>query len=517
MFKKVLRKSFMAVLAVFLFSTFCQAAPNVKMLDYDVVVVGGGGSGSCAALAAAQAGVKVLVIEKGRKLGGSSALTKGMMGVNTSLQKARNMHLAPKEIFKRMEDYTHLLFNARLGRMTVEKSAETIDWLMDNGVKLWLPGLPQQYAHDAEEPIIYHMWDGHQGMAALQSAIVKAGGDLLLQTEARKIHTNEDGSMKGVRAVGHDGTVYEISAKAVIVATGGYIGNNAMLKKNGIVGHPMGWLPNDGVGMEIAWEAGATKYKENVTEYHGTGIVTDDNRESVLFPRLEPLIHIPIMWVDPTGQRYYNEDYVYDNALVSHALVSIGGEGMVVFDQAMVDTFMKEKTGLTDSFAQIRALTDEHGFNGPLPTLQKDLDAGIEEGIAYKGETLEELAEKADFLKDEFVLQVKNYNGFVKAKNDEQFYKSSKSLKYPISEGPFYALKVITYNLTTIGGIKINEKLEAVTPDFKPIKGLYAVGNVAGGLYSDSYMVIEGLTMGFASISGRMAGINSAEFVKTLQ
>ncbi len=512
---RYLHKVCMAVVAVLCVATLGQAAATVQTLDYDVVVVGGGGSGACAGLSAAQAGAKVLVIEKGRQLGGSSALTKGMMGVNTSLQKARHMELTPKDIFKRMEDYTHLLFNARLGRMTVEKSADTIDWLMDNGVKLWLPGRPQQYAHDAEEPIIYHMWDGHQGMAALQAAIVKAGGDLLLRTEATKIYTNADGSMKGVHAEGDDGTLYEINAKAVVVATGGYIGDNAMLKANGIVGHPMGWLPSDGVGLKMAWAAGATKYKEEVTQYHGTGIVTADNRESVLFPKLEALIHIPILWVDQTGQRYYNEDYVYDNALVSHALVSIGGEGMVVFDQKMVDTFSKEKVGLTDSFAQIRGI--EGGFAGPLPTLQQDLEAGVSEGIVFKGKNLEELAAKAGFLKDEFIDQVADYNTYVANKDDQQFFKSAKSLLYPVSEGPFYALKVVTYNLTTIGGIKVNEKLEAVTPDFKPIKGLYAAGNVVGGLYSDSYMVIEGLTMGFAAISGREAGTNSAEYAKSLR
>ena len=521
MLRKVLLRCLMVLLSLMMVSSFCHAGTRLTLdsMDYDVVVIGGGGSGACAALAAAQAGAKVLVVEKGRKLGGTTQFTKGMLGIDTSLQRARHMQLTPREIFEQMEDYTHLLFNARLGKMMVENSGPTIEWLLENGVKLWLPGKPQQYAHasGAEEPILYHMWDGHQGMAALQSAIEQAGGDILVRAEGNKIYTTEDGAMSGVRAETEAGDVYHINAKAVIVATGGYIGNNEMMKNAGIVGHPMSWLPNDGVGLKIAWEAGATKFKTNLTEYHATGIVDEDNRESLLFPRLEPLIHIPILWVDQTGQRYYNEDYVYDNALVSHALVSIGGEGLVIFDQAMVNKFTKEKTGLTDSFAQIRAIKDVNGFNGPLPTLQKDLEAGIKEGIVFKGKTLEALAENAGFLKSEFVEQVKDYNEYVKNKDDKQFYKSAKNLKYSVSEGPFYALKVVTYNLTTLGGIKVNEKLEAVTPDFKPIKGLYAVGNVAGGLYSDSYMTIEGLTMGFASTSGRMAGIYSAEFVKSLK
>ena len=513
--KTVLFKGLFVSLYILLIGTPASAAITPDALDYDVVVIGGGGSGSCAALAAAQVGVKVLVIEKGRKLGGSSQFTKGMLGINTSLQKARHMHLTPKAIFKRMENYTHLFFNGRLAKVTVDNSADTIEWLLDNGAKLWLPGRPQQYAHDAEKPILYHMWDGQQGMAALQSAIEKAGGDILLRAEARKIYTHEDGSMQGVRAVTDKGVVYDIRTRAVIVATGGYLGNNKMMKENGIVGHPMGWLPSDGLGLKIAYEAGATRFKEEITLYHGTGIVTADNRESALFPKLEPLIRIPILWVDPTGQRYYNEDHVYDNAFVSHALVSIGGQGMVVFDHALVDQFTKGKIGLTDSFAQIRGIAG--GESGPLPTLQADLEAGIKDGIVYKGKNLEALADQAGFLKKEFIRKVSQYNGYVKTKDDKQFYKSAESLRYPVRQGPFYALKVVTYNLSTIGGIKVNEKLEAVTTDFRPIKGLYAAGNVASGLYSDSYMTIEGLAMGFATISGRLAGQHSAAFVKSLR
>ncbi|KAA0894293.1 FAD-dependent oxidoreductase [Oryzomonas rubra] len=510
--RSVLRGLLVAV-ALLTAGTVCSAADKAAVTDYDVVVVGGGGSGACAALAAAQSGAKVLVVEKERILSGSSALTKGMMGINTSLQRQHNMKITPMEVFKQMESYTHLLFNARLARTAVEHSGETIEWLMANGVKLWLPVEPQQFAHDAVKPIIYHMWDGHQGMAALTQAIEKAGGTIMYRTEATKLTMNPDGSVGGVQVRSLDGAVTTINAKAVIIATGGFMGNDEMMKKAGIVGHPMGWLANDGVGMKMAWEAGAAKYKENVTEYHGQGIVTKgNNKESILMTKLEPFIHIPILWVDKTGQRYYNEDYVYDNALVSHALVSIGGQGFVVFDQATVDKFKKAKTGMTDSFANIRNIAGKQ--SGPIPQLDQYLEAGVKEGVVHKGRTLEELAANAGFQKEPFLKQIGDYNGYVKKGDDEQFGKAKEHLMYTVAKGPFYALEVMTYNLTTIGGIKVNEHLEAVDENANPVKGLYAVGNVAGGLYSDSYMTVEGLTMGFATISGRLAGLNSAAYVK---
>lgn len=513
-----LLKGLAAVLVSAMVGTLCYASGEPAAADYDVVVVGGGGSGACAALAAAQSGVKVLVVEKERTMHGSSALTKGMMGINTTFQQKERMHITPMEVFHQMENYSHLLMNARLALATVNNSADTIAWMQSNGVKFWLPMEPQQFAHmkDGEVPtIIYHMWDGFQGMAALQSAFEKAGGKVMFRTEGFKVRKGADGAVCGVDVRTQDGQVKTIRTKAVIVATGGYMGNEEMTKAAGIVGHPMGWMFNDGVGMKMAWEAGAAKYKENITEYHGTGIVTKDNKESLLMTKLEPFIHIPLLWVDRTGQRYYNEDHVYDNALVSHALVSIGGQGFVVFDQATVDTFKVAKTGMRDSFAHIRGIPG--AISGPLPRIEEALEAGVKEGTVHKGNTLEELAANAGFQKTPFMAQIQSYNGYVKDGKDGQFGKAKEHLLYPVAKGPFYALEVVTYNLTTIGGIKVNEKLEAVDQESYPVKGLYAVGNVAGGLYSDSYMTVEGLTMGFAAISGRLAGLNSATYVKSLK
>ncbi|MCD8554770.1 FAD-dependent oxidoreductase [Seleniivibrio sp.] len=508
-------KTFLMSFVLLMVSSLCFAATGTVQQSYDVVVIGGGASGAAAALSAAQSGSKVLLIEKARELG-ASQFSSGMMGVNTSLQRARNMKITPLEVFKQMEDYTHLFFNARLARTTVEHSAETIDWLMKNGAKIWLPDMPQQFAHDAEKPIIYHRWNSNQGVKAIGASFEKAGGTVLLRTTGSKILTDANGAVCGVEAVGDDGTKYSFKTKVAIVATGGFLGNQKMMDDMGIVGHPMGWLYNDGDGLKMAWDAGAAKYHETVTEYHGTGIVEKGtNKESVFMPKLESLIHVPILWLDKTGQRYYNEHHVYDNAYVANALVPVGGSGFVVFDQAMLNKFMTSKTGMIDSFANIRNIPGLE--NGPIPNLQKDLEAAMKEGIVFKGNTLEELAAKAGFHKDDFVKQVADYNRYVKTGVDEQFGKPKADLLYPVSKSPFYALEVTAYNLTTIGGIRVNEKLEAVDNDMNPVKGLYAVGNVAGGLYSDSYMTVEGLTAGFAVVSGKLAGENSSAYVKSLK
>ncbi|QUN07092.1 FAD-dependent oxidoreductase [Shewanella yunxiaonensis] len=498
-----------------LVSPLCFAA-GAADVNYDVIVVGAGASGMPAALAAEQGGAKVLLLERGNSIG-ASQFSRGMTGVDTKMQRERGMHVTKDYIFKMMEDYTHLLFNAKLGKLEVNESANTIDWLNKNGANIYLPKENGQLAHVGNEPVIYHQWNSHDSIAALGKTFQKEGGTIMVKTTGRDLIKNADGSLGGVIAEREDGSKVELHGKAVIVATGGFLGNQKMLDEFGIVGHPMGWLYNDGSGIKMSWKFGAAKKGENITEYHGSGICTPDNRESVIFSDLEPLVRIPTLWVAPNGQRYFDEDKVYDNALVANALVPVGGRGWVIYDQATIDHFMTHETGMVDSFANIRPYLNKKADKqaGPLPQLQHFLDLAVKEQSAYKGNTLEDLAKAAGFDTPRFVQQVKDYNSYVKTGVDEQFGKSKKDLMYSVKKGPFYAVNVTAYNLTTIGGVKVNEKLEAIDTHNHPIPGLYAVGNIAGGLYSDSYMLIEGLTAGFATTSGRMAGINAAEWIKS--
>ncbi len=512
---KSMKKLVVAIsFALFPALSFATTAPENE--KYDVIVIGAGASGMPAALAAEQGGAKVLLLERGNALG-ASQFSRGLTGVDTQMQRERGKVATKDSVFKNMENYTHLLFNAKLGKLVVNESSNTIDWLNKYGANIYLPKENGQLAHVGEDkPVIYHQWNSNQAVAKLGEEFQKEGGTVMLKTTGRDLIKNADGSLGGVIAEREDGSRVELKGKSVIIATGGFLGNQAMLDEFGIVGHPMGWLYNDGSGIKMAWKFGADKKGENITEYHGSGITTPDNRESVLFPELEPLIRIPTLWVDPKGQRYYNEEHVYDNALVSNALVPVGGRGWVVYDQATIDHFMKNETGMVDSFANIRPYLNkkENKQAGPLPQLQDWLGKAVKEGSAVQGKTLEELAKNAGFDSNKFVAQVKDYNEYIKTGVDEQFGKSKTGLKYDVKKGPFYAVNVTSYNLTTIGGIKVNEKLEAVDTNENSIPGLYAVGNVAGGLYSDSYMLIEGLTAAFAVISGREAGKNAADYIK---
>ncbi len=89
---------------------------------------------------------------------------------------------------------------------------------------------------------------------------------------------------------------------------------------------------------------------------------------------------------------------------------------------------------------------------------------------------------------------------------------AAKFLKYKVETGPFYALRPRSTTLGTIGGVRVNEKFEAVTRARTPVAGLYVTGNNAGGIYGDSYPTVEGMSAAFAYISGRIAGAAAADY-----
>lgn len=142
-------------------------------------------------------------------------------------------------------------------------------------------------------------------------------------------------------------------------------------------------------------------------------------------------------------------------------------------------------------------------------------DAAVEAGSAFKGSTLEELAASTGMKVEELEETVARYNTMVQNKKDTDYGKSADSLVYEVSEGNYYAFEARAVYLGTVGGVKVNEKLEVIDLDYNAIPGLYVVGSSAGGYYSNgSYPPYEGLACGFAYTSGRIAGENAAQYIQ---
>jgi fumarate reductase flavoprotein subunit len=149
-----------------------------------------------------------------------------------------------------------------------------------------------------------------------------------------------------------------------------------------------------------------------------------------------------------------------------------------------------------------------------LDRFEEDFKKGEANGKAFKADTLKELARKTGMDYEIMQSNIDRYNEFCKVRHDGDFVKPARYMN-PVEKEPFYAIKSVATSLGTLGGIKINEKMQAINDKGEPVPGLYIVGNDAGGMYGDSYdLVMAGSTVGFAVNSGRIAAENIAKEIK---
>jgi fumarate reductase flavoprotein subunit len=197
----------------------------------------------------------------------------------------------------------------------------------------------------------------------------------------------------------------------------------------------------------------------------------------------------------------------------------------IVFDQATVNTIKQKGTiGIVDVYSRWKNKPQSFmEFNEPVDTVALNkqqetpydiapfLKEGEQKGVVVSASTLAELGEKAGMDKQRFEATAKRYADMAGQNKDTDFFKDSKYLS-KLNQGPFYAVKVVTRTLTTLGGVKVNQHTQAVDDNEKVIPGLWAVGSDAGGMYGNSYVMFEGGTLGFAYNSGRIAGESAAAY-----
>ncbi len=147
--------------------------------------------------------------------------------------------------------------------------------------------------------------------------------------------------------------------------------------------------------------------------------------------------------------------------------------------------------------------------------MQKALARGST--AVFSGDSILDLAQKIGANPAVLQATIDEYNQFCEIGHDEMFAKEPQYLR-PLKEPPYYALKVNTVFLGTLGGIKINHRMEVLDKRGRVIPGLYAAGADAGGLYGDSYCFKEtsGAALGFAGNSGRIAGRNVLQYLRSL-
>ena len=468
----------------------------VKEDSAKVVVVGGGAAGMMAAIKLAKNGVDVLVIEKGATIGVANGWNcGGPMASNTSVQKEAGVTITDEMLFNDLTEDAYLTSDSRLLRRVIARTGLQ----RESGLDMFLR--PDNYGAGYRSRHGYNTGKADRP-AFIEKAYLDAGGRLMCETAGDSLIV-ENGDVVGITAKKSDGSIINIKAEAVLLATGGYLGNNKLIKEHwgDIDVNPLGNTLSTGDGLNMAKKAGAMEEESSFAmisnEFGGS------NKKGGIWQRSNGAMTIGIyggMLVDPNGERFFNEFYMANRPL------SVGGEAVLragkfyaVVDQAFVDAV--STVGLFEYLGN-----PENWYVGKmtakgvvLKTLQADLDKAISQGWAVKADTIEECA--AFFKMDKLAETVKTYNAYCEAGKDEEYFKNPIFLK-PIAKAPFYVVEYEPSAWGTLGGVRTDSSLRVLRSDLKPIKGLYAAGVDAGSLYCQPYYQVEGTAVGLAFGSG---------------
>jgi fumarate reductase flavoprotein subunit len=476
-------------------------------MEADVVVVGSGASGLAAALEAAQAGASVIVFEKQPSLGGTSNFFEGVFAVGSAMQKEKYIAYSNDQAFRNFVEYNHWRVDARLVRSLINRSAETIDWLVSHGVEFL-----EVTINMPDAPRTYHVVKG-RGQAVVKALAERAkekGVVIRTASPVKRILKGNKG-LSGV-VVELDGKDTEVACRAVVIASGGYANNAEWIKKYtglelGRTVMPMGNVGKMGDGIRMAWEMGAAAEGMGVLQLIR---VAPFGPEFPFMNTVEGAAIQPVLWVDPKGERFCDEGIAYyDTSLGNVNSRYKQGYTFCLFDDTIKRHFIEKGV-----------------FRGMGQVVQpgcklKDLEEQLEHFLSLNSQeffgahSIEELALKMEV--DQQVLKntVDRYNTFCAQRHDDEFAKDPEYL-IPLNGPRFYAAKARTCFLGTMGGIKINHRTEAVDEYGTPITGLYAAGLDAGGLHAESYSMRDtsGIASAFAINSGRVAGENAAQCLR---
>jgi len=377
----------------------------------------------------------------------------------------------------------------------MDKTSDTIDWLEGLGVEF--RGVSRIYT---EGPLVWHLLKETGGISLMKPLLKRVQSEknvrIFLQSPARSL-IMENGRTAGVVAEDEKGNRVEIRCRAVVIASGGYQDNREWLEKYCKAGEHRGPFmasKQNGHPIRMAWEAGAADDGLGVVQAFMLVPGETNMRSHLVHAALQPYL-----WVNNRGERFCDEGIVWKFPWSANAFArQPKAEAFCVFDEN-TKAYLKERG--------IQYVSGEFLDPGTkLADLDKEIEEAEKKGVAYRADSLKELAGKIGI--DEYRLQatVEEYNGCCDKNLDLVFGKDRLYLQ-SIRSPRFYAIKITHGVLITEGGIKINHKTEVVDREHHVIPGLYAAGCCAGGMVGATYVIsTTGGSLGFSVNSGRMAG-----------
>jgi fumarate reductase flavoprotein subunit len=458
--------------------------------DYDVIVVGGGGSGLTAAHEALAHGARVLIVEAGDKLGGSTNLSGGhVYAAGTSVQRAAGVEGdTPEDAFNYVMMLNQYRLEPAVVRRLCDNAPAVIDWLIGLGVEFPVERL---YAAGVDGHLRGHVPVGAGAaiVAALEGSI---GGraDIALRTRVREL-VIEEGRVVGIRVEGDT-----VRADAVVITTGGFGANPELLARH---------YPDAAMHGDWTWYIGAPHSQGDHLELGAAAgaDVTGANRGLLLATpgfRKELEVYLPswLVYVNREGRRFIDETMEY-NIMSGVIREQTGGECFAIFD----DTARASAQPDPDTMALVKAGLATTSW------LPEALAEFIQTRKLISAPTLEGLARLVGIRWPALQTTVETYNAYCEAGVDSAFGKVSSDWK-PIRAGPFHAARMRPAIVCfTSMGLRIDEEARVHDRADRPIPGLFAAGESAGGVLGDRIFG-GGSSMSNVLVYGRIAGANAA-------
>lgn len=506
----------------------------VDSIDAEIVVVGAGMSGYFAACAAAENGASVVLLEKGER--GNGIRCSAIGAIDSGMQKERGVAIDKMDI---VNDFTHYALNcnnADLLKLWADNSGEAVDWYKSIVEPAGL--FVELEWNMPTEPTRYRMWPtGHGTVAQLntpgreggsseveakiQDAVLayyeSRGGKALFKTKLECLIT-DSGSVVGAYAANESGGIIRVNAsKGVVLATGGYAYNEAMMdalqpefKKSlaGLFAFPT----CTGDGIKAALWAGADLDAHPANVLFDRGAVPPDceigdpynDTTSVYFSFGSQ----PFLKVDANGNRLCNESSPYLFAMNAAAQKgAVNRSWYPIWDSNWANDVERFHTIACSTLLMRDGGNHDPGEIMGIEYVTEQMRGLVEQGYIVEADSLEELARELKLGSTEaFVATVNRYNELYEAQSDADFGKDAFRLS-AIKEPPFYGVKLGGQELATLHGIRVNTEFQALNAEGEPIRGLYMIGNDQGSVFADIYPnFAAGASAGRCATFGRMVG-----------
>lgn len=449
-----------------------ELTENVKT---DVVVVGAGGAGLTSAIEAKENGANVILVEKNSVVGGNTNYaTGGLNAAGTEFQKENEIEDSVELFYNDTMEGGKNKNNPELVKVLTKNASETVKWLTERGADLTDVGRMGGASANRTHRPTGGAGVGNHLVEVLKAKAKEVGVEIRLSTKAVEI-LGEGNKVNGIKVEDSKGNKYTINAEAVVIATGGF-----------------------GANQE--------KVVEYKPELRGFGTTNGPGATGDALELVKPL---NVDLVDITEIQTHPTVVPEKNKMITEA---VRGNGAILVNRDSKRFINELETRDVVSKAELeqKGQTAFLLFDQNVRESLKAIEGYYKLGLLKEADSIEDLANKIGLNEKELKKTVEKYNEYVKSGNDKDFGRDN--MKTELIKGPFYAVEVGPAVHHTMGGLKINTEAQVINKSGEVIEGLFAAGEVTGGVHGANRL--GGNALADITTFGRIAGKNASELAK---